>query len=241
MAAKRTTVLLVDDDPHLLRLLARNLQLEGYDVVEARDGVDALAQVEAHEPDLILLDVILPRLDGFAVLQCVRAHLRTPVILLTARARDQDKVRGFDLGADDYVTKPFRVEELLARMRAVLRRVAYAALLGGAGLQGTQTVGDLTVNLAQRVVIREGREQLLSPVEHRLLVCLMQHMGRLVTRDHVLSYVWGRDHIGEHHMLHVNVNRLRHKIEPDPAHPRYLLTKPGVGYLIAAHPHGESA
>lgn len=241
MPARRTTILVVDDDPHLLRLLGCNLELEGYNVVEASDGVDALTQVQTHQPDLILLDVAMPRLDGFAVLRQVRADSRVPVILLTASATDQDKIRGFDLGADDYVTKPFRVEELLARMRAVLRRAEYAAHVGGEDLQATQTVGELTVKFTQHVVIREGHEQSLSPIERRLLACLMQHAGRPMTSEDVLSHVWGQEHVGEHHMLHVTVNRLRQKIEPDPAHPRYLLTKPGFGYLITAHPLDENA
>jgi DNA-binding response OmpR family regulator len=239
MPAKRPTILVVDDDPHLLRLLGRNLELEGYDVLQASNGEDALTQAEARQPDLILLDVAMPRLDGFAVLEHVRARSRVPVILLTASATDQEKVRGFALGADDYLTKPFRVEELLARLRAVLRRTEYAARVGGEGLQATQTIGDLTVKFSRNVVVRQGHEQVLSPIEQRLLACLVQHVGRPVTTEHLLARVWGEDHLGEHHMLHVTINRLRHKIEADPAHPRYLLTKPGFGYFIAAHPLDE--
>lgn len=239
MPAKRATILVVDDDPHVLRLLGRNLELEGYNILEASNGEDALTQAEAHQPDLILLDVAMPRLDGFTVLQYLRARSHVPVILLTASATDQEKVHGFALGADDYLTKPFRVEELLARLRAVLRRAEYAANGGGEGLQAPQTVGDLTVKLSRNVVIREGHEQPLSPIEQRLLACLLQHVGCPMTSEHLLARVWGEEHIGEHHMLHVTINRLRHKIEADPAHPRYLLTKPGFGYFIAAHPLDE--
>jgi DNA-binding response OmpR family regulator len=236
MPAKKTTILTADDDPQLLRLVTRNLQLEGYEVISASDGQQALEHIESQMPDLILLDVMMPRMDGFTVCQRVREFSSVPIILVTARGQDQDKIHGLDLGADDYLTKPFSVEELLARVRAVLRRTQYAAHESAAGLRSTVTIGDLSVDLAQHLVTMRGEEVPTTPVEYRLLAYLTQNAGRVVTQDLLLEHVWGPEYVGESHMLQVNINRLRHKLEPDPSAPRYLLTKVGVGYLIPAHP-----
>jgi DNA-binding response OmpR family regulator len=234
MSAKKTTVVVADDDPQLLRLIARNLQLEGYEVIAASDGQQALEQIEATAPDLALLDVMMPRLDGFAVCARVREFSSLPIMMVTARGQDQDKVHGLDLGADDYLTKPFSVDELLARVRAVLRRAQFGAE-SIRGLAAVAAVGDLSVDYAQHLVTLRGEEVPLTPTEYRMLAYLMQNAGRVVTQDLLLEHVWGPEYVGESHMLQVNINRLRHKIEPDLGQPRYVLTKVGVGYLLPTH------
>ncbi len=236
MPAKKTTILTADDDPQLLRLVTRNLQLEGYEVIAVSDGQQALEQVEQRSPDLVLLDVMMPKMDGFTVCQRVREFSAVPVIIVTARGQDQDKVRGLDLGADDYLTKPFSVDELLARVRAVLRRTQFTTHESAQALRTTSTIGELTVDYAQHMVLMKDREIALTPTEYRIISYLAQNAGRVVTQDLLLEHVWGIEYVGESHMLQVNINRLRRKIEDDPPHPRYLLTKVGVGYLINAQP-----
>jgi DNA-binding response OmpR family regulator len=235
MPIRKTTVLTADDDPQLLRLVARNLELEDYQVLVASDGQQALEQIEQHAPDLVLLDVMMPRMDGFSVCQRVRAFSAVPIIIVTARGQDQDKVRGLDLGADDYLTKPFSIEELLARVRAVLRRAHFTAS-EQTHVMRTATIGDLTIEYPQHLVTMGAREIELTPTEYRILAYLAQNAGRVVTQDLLLEHIWGTEYVGEGHMLQVNINRLRHKIEPDPMHPRYILTKVGIGYLLAARP-----
>jgi DNA-binding response OmpR family regulator len=234
MPARKTTIVAADDDPQLLRLVTRNLQLEGYEVVAAMDGQEALDAISTHTPDLVLLDIMMPRMDGFTVCQRVREFSAVPIVIVTARGQDQDKIHGLDLGADDYLTKPFSVDELLARVRAVLRRSQLSAADTGQGLRSTVTIGDLSVDYAQHLVTLSGREVPLTPIEYRIISYLTQNAGRVVTQDLLLEHVWGPEYVGESHMLQVNINRLRHKIEDDPAHPRYLQTKVGVGYLMHA-------
>jgi len=232
MPAKKTLILVADDDPRLLRLVTRNLQLDDYDVIAVSDGQQALEQAEAQKFDAILLDVMMPKMDGFAVCTRVREFSNVPIIIVTARGQDQDKVRGLDLGADDYLTKPFSVEELLARVRAVLRR----AHLDGNGqtLQPAVTIGDISIDFAQHRVEVGHKEIELTPIEYRLLAYLAQNVGRVVTQDLLLEHVWGEEYTGESHLLQVNINRVRRKIEADPTHPHYLLTKVGVGYMLAS-------
>jgi DNA-binding response OmpR family regulator len=235
MPIRKTTILTADDDAQLLRLIARNLQLEDYEVLVASDGQQALEQIEQHVPDLVLLDVMMPRMDGFTVCQRVRESSAVPIIIVTARGQDQDKVRGLDLGADDYLTKPFSIEELLARVRAVLRRAQFTASEQVHAMR-TATIDDLTIDFAQHLVRMGAREIELTPTEYRILAYLAQNAGRVVTQDLLLEHIWGTEYVGEGHMLQVNINRLRHKIEPDPMHPRYILTKVGIGYFLAARP-----
>jgi DNA-binding response OmpR family regulator len=235
MPAKKPTILTADDDPQLLRLVSRNLELEDYEVMTASNGQHALELIEAQMPDLILLDVMMPKMDGFTVCQRVRAFSAVPIILLTARGQDQDKVRGLDLGADDYLTKPFSIDELLARVRAVLRRAQFSASEPTQSMSATTTIGDLVINYRQRLVTVAGQELPLTPTEYRLLAYLAHNAGRIVTQDLLLEQIWGAEYMGESHMLQVNINRLRHKIEPDPAHPRYILTKVGIGYQLASN------
>ncbi len=236
MPAKKTKILVADDELKLLRLVTRNLELEGYETLAATDGQEALELIETHDPNLLLLDVMMPKLDGFSVTQRVREFSSVPIIIMTARGDDQDKIRGLDLGGDDYLTKPFNVDELLARVRAVLRRSQLSAHTQGPGLSSAATVGDLRVDFAQHQAWLRDEDINLTPVEYRLLAYLAQNAGRVLTQDQLLEYVWGPDYVGETHMLQVNINRVRRKIEPDPAHPRYILTKVGIGYLLSAHP-----
>lgn len=233
MPVKKTMILTADDDRQLLRLVARNLEFEGYDVLMASDGKQALDLIEQYNPDAVLLDVMMPKMDGFTVCQRVREFSAVPIILVTARGQDQDKVRGLDLGADDYLTKPFSVDELLARVRSVLRRAQFATHDSSQMMHTTTTIGDLTIDTAQHLVTVNGQEITLTPIEYRLLLYLAQNAGRVITQDLLLEHIWGTDYLGESHMLQVNINRLRRKIESDPAHPRYILTKVGIGYLLA--------
>ncbi|HET8905494.1 MAG TPA: response regulator transcription factor [Ktedonobacterales bacterium] len=241
MPAKKTAILVADDDPQILRLVARNLQLEGYDVVTATDGQEALEHLEAQSFDLGILDVMMPKLDGFTTLSRVREFSRVPIIMVTARGQDQDKIHGLDLGADDYLTKPFSVEELLARVRSVLRRSQFSSNSDGQSARPVVTLGDLAIDFAQHRVTLDQHEIDLTPIEYRLLAYLAQNAGRVVTQDLLLEHVWGEEYMGESHLLQVNMNRLRRKIETDPAHPRYLLTKMGVGYQLAALPAAASS
>jgi DNA-binding response OmpR family regulator len=236
MPVKKTTIVAADDDPQLLRLMTRNLEFEGYEVIPVSDGQQALDQIEAQVPDLVLLDVMMPKMDGFSVCYRVREFSSVPIILVTARGQDQDKVRGLDLGADDYLTKPFSVDELLARVRAVLRRAHFTATEQAQTLRTTISIGELTIDFGQHLVYMRGQEVPLTPTEYNIIAYLAQNAGRVVTQDLLLEYVWGSEYIGESHMLQVNINRLRRKLEVDPAHPRYILTKTGVGYLLAAQP-----
>ena len=236
MPAKKTVILTADDDPQILRLVVRNLQLEGYEVVTATDGQEALEHLEAQKFDLAILDVMMPRLDGFTVCARVREFSSVPIIIVTARGQDQDKIHGLDLGADDYLAKPFSVEELLARVRAVLRRSNSPLISRGRRRR-------VVVKLVRSLLISpstchdlDEQEIDLTPIEYRLLAYLAQNAGRVVTQDLLLEHVWGEEYIGESHLLQVNMNRLRRKIETDPAHPRFLMTKMGVGYILAAHP-----
>ena len=236
MPAKKTTIVVADDDPQLLRLMTRNLEFEGYEVLPASDGQQALAEIESHVPDLVLLDVMMPKMDGFTVCHRVREFSSVPIIIVTARGQDQDKVRGLDLGADDYLTKPFSVDELLARVRAVLRRSQITSREGAQGLQATAITGDLAIDYSQHLVTLAGNEVTFTPTEYSIIAYLAQNMGRIVTQDLLLEHVWGMEYLGESHMLQVNINRLRRKIETDPSQPRYILTKVGVGYSLASLP-----
>jgi DNA-binding response OmpR family regulator len=234
MPAKKTTILTADDDPQLLRLISRNLQLEGYDVLTASDGQQALELIENNSPDLVLLDVMMPRMDGFTVCYRVREFSSVPIIIITARGQDQDKVRGLDLGADDYLTKPFSVDELLARVRSVLRRSQFTAREYTQGQRATTATGGLVIDYSQHIVTLNRREIALTPTEYSIIAYLAQNVGRVVTQDLLLEHVWGPEYLGESHMLQVNINRLRDKLEVDATQPRYILTKVGVGYSLAA-------
>lgn len=231
MPEKQTTILIVDDDLQLLQLMTLNLELEGYTVLLAGDGKQAPNQIERQMPDLVLLDVMLPRMDGFTVCHRVREFSTVPIIIVTAKERSQDKVRGLNLGADDYLTKPLDMDELLARVRAVLRRAHFRE--EERALSTTMIIGKLTIDFGQRQVFLADQKVVLTPTEYRLLAFLARHAGHIVLQDALLEQIWGKEYIGEHHLLQVNINRLRHKLEPDPTRPRYLLTEPGIGYVLS--------
>jgi two-component system, OmpR family, KDP operon response regulator KdpE len=234
MSAKKPTILVADDDPQLLRLIGRNLAFEGYDVLTASDGELALEEIKQHVPDLVLLDVMMPRIDGFTVCQRVREFSAVPIIIVTARGQEEDRVHGFDLGADDYLTKPFNIEELLARVRAVLRRAQFGP--HDHAFVSRTAIGDLVIDYAQHLVTMAGRELPLTPIEYRILAYLAQNAGRIVLQEDLLEEVWGAAYTGEGHLLQVNISRLRHKLEPDSTKPGYIVTKLGFGYMLTARP-----
>jgi DNA-binding response OmpR family regulator len=227
-------VLAVDDEPRYLEIIRFNLEAAGYRVAAAASGEEALEAVAAQEPDLIVLDVMLPGIDGFEVLRRVRERSTCPIIMLTAKGAEDDKVLGLRLGADDYVTKPFSAQELLARVEAVLRRARPQE--GVDREQVTLTIGDLRIDSRQKQVTLAGRELRLSPTEYRLLTCLAENAGRVLGRDELLTRVWGDAYRGENEILRVTLWRLRQKLADDPAEPRYIVTRPGHGYMLAADP-----
>ncbi len=227
MAGER--ILVVDDEPRYLRLVRFNLEAGGYHVVCAATGEEALAALAQRVPDLVILDIMLPGQDGFQVCARIREVSTVPIIMLTARGAEEDKVKGLRLGADDYVVKPFSAQELLARVEAVLRRTRVAE---PSGRQASFILGDLRVDfMTQRVTVKD-REVRLSPTEYRVLHYLASNAGRTVTQDDLLEKVWGLGYGGEHEVLRVTVWRLRQKLEDDSQHPRFIVTVPGVGYLL---------
>lgn len=223
-------VLVVDDEPRILRFVRAELESAGFQVDTAPDGAAALRQVETGSPDLVVMDVIMPGLDGFETLKRLRGFSPVPVILLTARGSDADKVRGLDLGADDYLTKPFSPEELSARARAVLRR---GAQTGRSRQLSTFVVGELKVDFDRRKVEARGEEVRMSRTEWQLLQQLAMNAGKVMLHDDLLVRTWGPEYREDLEYLRVWVSRLRRKIEEDPAHPRYLKTIPGIGYLLS--------
>ncbi len=218
-------VLAVDDEPQILRALEITLRREGYEVVLARTAGEALAAAGAHPPDAVVLDLLLPDGSGTDVCRELRGWSDVPILVLSAVGEESEKVAALDAGADDYVTKPFSVDELLARLRAALRRSAPAR-------EPVLTVGELRLDLEKRLVTFAGRPVALTPTEWDLLRLLAEHEGKLLTHPTILRRVWGPAYGRESNYLHVYVSHLRRKIEPDPARPRYLLTEPGVGYRL---------
>jgi two-component system, OmpR family, KDP operon response regulator KdpE len=224
---KAKRILLAEDEVALRDFVNRNLRARGFEVLEASNGLEAMAVWEREDPDLLILDIMMPRMDGLEVCRRVREYSSVPIIVLTALDAESDKVTALDLGADDYLSKPFGVEELLARMRAVLRRTQGEVPQRGSGVKRFE---DLEVDLAGHIVRLHGAEVRLSPTEFALLKLLITHAGKVVTHRMLLQSIWGPEYSGEAEYLRVYMNRLRHKLERDPANPRYLLTEPGVGY-----------
>ena len=220
-------VLLVDDEPQIRRFLRAALPAQGYRLIEAATGAEALSQAATRVPDVILLDLGLPDLDGVEVARRLREWTHTPILVLSARDREAEKVAALDAGADDYLTKPFGLEELLARLRVALRHAA--ALAGGAG-EPVFEAGELHVDFAARRVQRAGQDVRLTPTEYRLLCVLLKHADKVVTQRQLLREVWGPGSVDQPHYLRVYMGQLRHKLEADPARPRHLLTETGVGY-----------
>ena len=223
------TVLVVEDEENLLAALTYNLGREGYTVLRAEDGQAALALARRHSPDLIILDVMLPELDGFEVCRILRRESEVPIMMLTAKGEEIDRVVGLELGADDYVTKPFSTRELMVRVRNMLRRTA-AGPTATHDAPDVLAAGDLVIDRASHTVRRDGEPVSCTPREFELLSLLVASRGRALSRDQILERLWGHDYIGDTRTVDVHVRWLREKIEPDPASPRRIVTVRGFGY-----------
>ncbi len=233
--AKR--ILVVDDETRMIGFIRMNLELEGYQVLEAHTGLEALEMIRTQLPDLVLLDVMMPELDGFETLRMLREFSSIPVIMLTAKGEEDDKVYGLELGADDYVTKPFGSRELSSRVRAVLRR---ADIPSASPDQAVLKIDDrLSVDFNRREVIVNGEHIKLRPTEYRLLYHLIENAGWTVPHEQLLAKVWGYEYRDETHYVRLYVNYLREKIEEDPSDPKYILTERGVGYRFVDFKHGK--
>jgi two-component system KDP operon response regulator KdpE len=226
---KGPIILIIEDEPQMLRFLRASLGTHGYRLVETTTGTEGLAQAAARNPDVVLLDLGLPDLDGVEVTRRLREWTRTPIIVLSARGQDEDKINALDAGADDYLTKPFSVGELLARIRVALRHLAEKA---AGGAEPSFTVGDLRVDLSTREVFVGAKEVHLTPTEYKLLATLVKFAGKVVTHRQLLLEVWGPPYVEHTQYLRVFMGQLRQKLEPDPAKPRYLINEPGVGYRL---------
>jgi len=227
--ARKATILVVDDEPHVVRLVKANLEPSGYRILTAADGEQALRAVQGESPDLVILDIMLPKMDGYEVCRHIREFSPVPVIMLTARTAEVDLVHGFEVGADDYLTKPFGVNELLMRVRAVLRRSRWPEQVLARRLF---KAGPIEIDFAQHKVTVDGQPVKLSPTEYRLLAYLASNAGRVLVHRELLRAVWGPEYGEESEYLRVYIRYLRQKLEPDPANPRYLLTQPGAGYMF---------
>jgi two-component system OmpR family response regulator len=226
-------VLIVEDDQTLLNVLKYNLVKENYDVLTAADGVQALDAARSNKPDLIVLDIMLPKLDGFEVCRILRREMTTPILMLTARAEETDKVVGLELGADDYMTKPFSMREFLARVKAMLRRTEMLKTATSPDKETTTSlikVGEIEIDLARHRVSRGSTLIDLSPKEFDLLAFLVKNKEQVFSRDQLLEKIWGYDYAGDTRTVDVHIRWLRQKIESDPANPRHLLTVRGIGY-----------
>ena len=232
MIANRQHVLVVDDEDSLRGFMRRNLEVRGYAVTTAANGLEALAQYESNLVDIILLDVMMPNMDGLETLRRIRQQSRIPVIVLSALGEESDKVKALNIGADDYLTKPFGVNELLARVKAVMRRASWS---DAPDVEGQLVQGEIVVDIERHKVTVRGEEVDLTPTEFNLLVYLMGHTNRLLTHQAILKNVWGHEYGNEAEYLRVYIGRLRQKIEEDPANPCYLKTERGLGYSFEQH------
>ncbi|NTW02687.1 MAG: response regulator [Oscillochloris sp.] len=221
-------VLVIEDEVQIRRFLRTSLASHGYALLEASSGQEGIEQTAQLQPDCVILDLGLPDMEGMEVLRRIRNWSAVPVVILTARGQEQDKIALLDAGADDYLTKPFGVGELLARIRAALRHTAGMA----ASEMPVTVIGDLRIDMVHRQVFRASEEVHLTPIEYKLLVVLVRNLGRVVTQRLLLQEVWGPEYTDAPHYLRIYMQHLRHKLEHDPARPRYLLTEPGVGYRL---------
>ncbi|HSA84800.1 MAG TPA: response regulator [Nitrospira sp.] len=228
--SQEATILLIEDEPEIRRFLRTTLPAHGFRFHEVVTGRDGLTEAKARNPDLILLDLGLPDLEGNEVIRQIREWTTTPIIVLSARDQEQAKVAALDLGADDYITKPFGVNELLARIRTALRHASRTS----ESAESVFTLGDLKVDLGRRQVFVSGDEIHLTPIEYKLLTTLIRYAGKVLTHRQLLKEVWGPLHVEEGHYLRVYMRQLRNKLEKNPAHPRYLVTELGVGYRLRA-------
>ena len=224
-------VLVIEDEPQVIRFLRAALSSHGFRVLEATTGAQGLVEASARVPDLVLLDLGLPDIDGVEVARRIREWSAVPILVLSARGQERDKIEALDAGADDYLTKPFGIGELLARIRVALR---HAERVGTGTEVAELAVGELRVDLAGRHVFARGQEVRLTPIEYRLLACLVKHAGKVVTQRQLLKEVWGPGSVTQSHYLRVYMSQLRGKLEAEPARPRWLITEPGVGYRLRA-------
>jgi len=224
---KKTRILVVDDELSIIKFLRANLEARGYEVLTAINGVEALGTFEMELPDLVILDIMMPKMDGFEVCRRIREWSQVPIIMLSARGDEEDKVRLLDIGADDYITKPFGKDELVARIQALMRRIESTPSVS---IQPSFVNGDLEVNFVKRQVTVAGAEVKLTPTEYNLLRELVLNAGKVLTHSHLLNKVWGPEYQNDTQYLHVFVRRLRTKLEPDPESQRYIVTVSGVGY-----------
>ena len=229
MTSDRVTILVIEDERPIRRLLRASLSGQGYRVLEAETGREGVAMTASHRPELVVLDLGLPDMDGLDVVREVREFASVPILILSARGKERDKIAALDAGADDYVTKPFGMGELTARMRVALRHAA----AGDHGVEeSVVSIGDLTVDFTRREVRLEDRKIRLTPIEYKLLGVLVRNAGKVVTHRQLLREVWGPTFVDQSHYVRVYMRQLRHKLEATPARPRYLLTEPGVGYRL---------
>ncbi len=223
------TILIVDDEPRYVRLMEANLKTENYDILKAYNGQQALEIVAHDTPDLVLLDIMMPGLDGFVVCERIRKFSTVPIIVVSAKGEEQERVRGLDLGADDYIVKPFSATELLARVRAVLRR---AALPSAMPTPSVFHHGDMEIDLAKAEVFLNGKMVYLSATEYRILLQLAQNVGSVMPSEQILRDVWGVEYQKEKEILWVSISRLRQKLEQDQNNPQHIVTRSGVGYIM---------
>ncbi|MDD2695317.1 MAG: response regulator transcription factor [Anaerolineales bacterium] len=223
-----TRILIVDDEPRYLRLMEANLITEGYQVIKATNGQEAVDKVALQQPDLVLLDIMMPVLDGFAACERIREFSMVPIIVVTARGEESARVRGLDLGADDYIVKPFSATELLARVRAVLRRVKTS----GGTQQSIFNHGNLRIDFARAEVFRNEKIVFLSATEYRLLLQFAHNVGQVLSGEELLTNVWGSEYREDKEILWVSISRLRQKLEDDPKSPQHIVTRSGLGYTM---------
>jgi two-component system KDP operon response regulator KdpE len=235
MPAEKELILLIEDEPQMRRFLRITLQSQGYRLVEAATAREGLTQATTRNPDVVLLDLGLPDLDGLEVTKRLREWTLTPIIVISAREQEQDKVKALDAGADDYLTKPFNAGELLARIRVALR---HAARQNAGQSEPVFILHNVRVDLAQRQVYIDDKEVHLTPIEYKLLTVLIRHAGKVITHSQLLKEVWGPAHANEVQYLRVYMTQLRHKLEADPARPRFLMNEPGIGYRLKYDPEG---
>jgi len=225
----RPRVLIVDDDPAIIKFVRANLEAEDYRTFLAMDGAEALHVLEKELPDLVILDIMMPRMDGFEVCRQLREWSQIPIIMLSARGDEDDKVTCLELGADDYLTKPFSIRELIARIKATLRRTELSQVIP---TQPSFTTGDFEIGFAARRVTIGGKEVILTRTEYQLLQELVLNRGKVLTHSHLLNKVWGPEYTDERRILQVYISRLRAEIDPDLNNPRYIVTVSGVGYVF---------
>ena len=221
-------ILIVDDEPRYLRLMEANLVTEGFQVIKATNGQEAVDLVASHQPDLVLLDVMMPMLDGFEACERIREFSSVPIIMVTARGEENARVRGLDLGADDYIVKPFAAPELLARVRAVLRRIKTS----GGTQQSVFSHGNLRIDFARAEVFRNEKVVFLSATEYRLLLQFAHNVGKVLSSEELLTNVWGPEYGEDKEILWVSISRLRQKLEDDPKNPQHIVTRSGLGYTM---------